>query len=115
MNDSLCEQVRAGQSRLNSANLTNANLRSAFLHTAYLSNSDLSGAGLEGATLKEAILQGANFHGTKLSSANFGYTDLTGVIKLTQEQLDDAFGNIETKLPDGFSIEIRPLDPGDKS
>jgi uncharacterized protein YjbI with pentapeptide repeats len=70
---------------LQGAKLQGAFLKEAILKGANLQGADLQGAGLERAELERAWLQGANLRGTK---------------GLTQEQLDAAYGNEETELPD---------------
>jgi Pentapeptide repeats (8 copies) len=77
---------------LTRADLTGANLTGANLTGANLSGADLSGASLGGANLTLASLSNANLTGANLSGA-----DLSG--NLTQEQLDKACGNADTKLP----------------
>ncbi len=75
---------------LQGANLTNANLQEASLVEANLQGADLSNANLQGAVLRNATLQGA---------------DLPIVLGLTQEQLDEACGDAETRLPSGLTID----------
>ena len=67
----------------------------------------LSGANLRGANLSDANLQGVN-----LSDANLQETILTGVKGLTQEQLDRACGDAETKLPHGLTVVTCPEEQG---
>jgi uncharacterized protein YjbI with pentapeptide repeats len=55
---------------------------------AHLEGAFLSEAHLEGAFLKDAHLEGAN---------------LMGANGLTQAQIDAAFGNAATKLPEGLT------------
>jgi len=62
------------------------------------------------ANLREADLQGADLHGAKLQSADLRDADLrdadlTEAEFLTQEQLDEACGDEETKLSEGLTIE----------
>jgi uncharacterized protein YjbI with pentapeptide repeats len=65
-------------------------LRGANLVEADLSGADLSGAILSGADLIKANLSGAHLDGADLSSAK----------NLTEEQLDVAYGDERTQLPD---------------
>ena len=69
-------------------------------HGADLSGADLSDANLSGANLSGANLSDANLSGANLSGAN-----LTGAKNLTQEQLDKACGNADTKLPEGLTLK----------
>jgi uncharacterized protein YjbI with pentapeptide repeats len=66
------------------ADLSGANLACASLDDANLSNADLSNANLEGANLKRANLEGAYLSKAKA---------------LTQEQINMAYGDENTKLP----------------
>jgi uncharacterized protein YjbI with pentapeptide repeats len=58
---------------------------------------DLNGADLGGADLQEANLEGAFLQGANLRGA-----DLRNVEGLTQDQIESAEINDETKLPDGL-------------
>lgn len=75
------------------ANLRGADLRGANLRGAYLIAADLSGA-----DLRVADLIGADFRDANLSGAN-----LTDSIFLTQDQLNAAKGDTNTKLPPALS------------
>ena len=76
-------------------NLEGADLRGANLEGAFLGGANLQGADLRSANLQGAVLSGANLSGANLLTARY----------LTQEQLDQACGNEQTKLPDGLKIE----------
>lgn len=88
------------QSILDGANLTRANLfgvnlqgaglPGACLRRAHLERADLTGACLEGAILEGAILKEAKLAGANLRDAK----------RLTKEQIDSAFIDETTKLPD---------------
>lgn len=71
-----------------------ADLRRVNLRTMNLSNACLAGVDMRKADLKETILQGANLQKAKLQGAR----------NLTQEQLEDAFGDESTKLPKGLEM-----------
>lgn len=105
--------------KLNGANLQKANLKRAHvdgtdLRMADFSNANLQGADLEQANLEraelknaylqEAHLIGANFRGANLQGAVLKGADLRWTRNLTQEQLDQACGDNETKLPEGLTI-----------
>jgi Pentapeptide repeats (8 copies) len=110
---------------LSGASLDHADLRAAILVMTHLNRTDFYGADLSGADLYGANLNGANLNGVNLSEADLSWADLSGadlyeaelhgtnlswadlreVIGLKQEQLDAAFGNASTQLPEGF---IRP-------
>lgn len=90
------------QANLEGANLHQANLYQANLYKANLEEADLEEANLEGAFLKEANfwgadLQRANLRGADLEGANLDHT--TG---LNRRQLEQAFGDETTTLPEGF-------------
>jgi uncharacterized protein YjbI with pentapeptide repeats len=61
-----------------------------YLTGAHLRFADLSGAHLSRADLSLADLTGANLRGAK---------------NLTQEQLDQACGNADTKPPEGLTVK----------
>jgi len=73
---------------LEDAILNGAHLEGAFLLAVHLEGADLRGAYLEGADLREAHLEGA---------------DLSRAKGLTQAQVDAAFGDAETELPEGLT------------
>ncbi len=83
------------------------NLCEADLSGAYLREAELSMADLRGATLADADL-----NGTLLDRAN-----LTKVTGLTQEQINEAWGDKDTELPEGLQrpahwleeLETKPL------
>jgi uncharacterized protein YjbI with pentapeptide repeats len=86
------------KARLDGAELSDANLEGAQLSEAHLNSADLRGANLAGASLWTAHLEGAQFEGAHLDGAN-----LRGSADLSQEQIDKARGNAETKLPEGLT------------
>lgn len=71
------------------ANLRKANLRGANLRGAYLIAADL----------READLRDSDFIGADFRDADIRGADLTGSIFLTQDQINAAKGNAQTKLP----------------
>ncbi len=94
---------------LRAADLSEATLSGANLARADLSEATLTGADLSGADLSEANLFGANLSRADLSGANLSGADLFGAKNLTQEQLDTACGDDDTKLPEGLTI--KPCEP----
>ncbi len=82
--------------------LVKADLSIADLQGANLQKADLYKANLQGANLVRANLQGANLFLAKLQGADLSGANLQGAIELTQEQLDSACGDAETKLPPGM-------------
>ena len=74
---------------LKNASLYNTNLEGAYLNFARLERAELYNARLEGTHLTFAVLEKANLTGT----------NMTGTKNLTQEQINDTFGDAGTKLP----------------
>lgn len=97
---------------LSEAFVTGADLTGAHLDKANLSGAQLrfgtllTGARLRLANLTSAHLEGADLSDADLEGAILSDADLGGVQGLSQEQLDGAVGNMNTKLPDGC---IRPV------
>lgn len=77
-----------------------------YLHQANLIAANLMGADLRGATLDASLeganLQGANLWGANLRGAFLTRANLQGATGLTQEQINQAFGDNATVLPEGF-------------
>jgi hypothetical protein len=90
---------------LRGANLTGATLREADLsRVAYLTRADLTGADLigayfTGANLTGAILREADLSGADLTRADLTRADLSRAKYLTQEHLEKAAGDENTRLP----------------
>lgn len=97
--------------------LTETDLRKAFLHKAHLEGADLRGTHLEGANLSKAHLEGAflrevhlkgadlsevHLEGADLTETHLEGADLSKAKGLKQDQIDKAFSNAETKLPEGL-------------
>jgi uncharacterized protein YjbI with pentapeptide repeats len=110
------------EANLGGANLSGADLAGADLSEAHLRSADLAGADLCQVDLREANLNGsnlsnadlvrANLSGSNLSEADCSrmnidtarlqFADFSAAVNLTQEQIDKAYGNSKTKLPDGI-------------
>ena len=86
-------------------NLQGANLVNANLQLAILTNTNLQEANLYQANLQEANLINANLQGAILRKATLQGADLPNVLGLTQEQLDEACGDAETRLPSGLKVD----------
>ena len=67
---------------------------------------------LANVSIPEANLSYANLSGANLSGANLSGADLRGGGGLTQTQLDEACGDANTKLPEGFKPP-KPCSTGD--
>ena len=97
--------------QLQGANLTDVDLQGADLWDAHLQTADLWDAQLQGADCRRAGFQGADLWDAKFDSAttlrdaNLSYASLRGVdfskTKITQEQLNSAFGDSSVILPSG--------------
>jgi hypothetical protein len=85
-------------------NLRNSNLRGVDLTRTSLVDADLSGADLSRAILDGATMTRANLKGAILARARLDGADLRGVKNLTQEQLDEACGDDQTRLSGNLSI-----------
>lgn len=93
------DQCQLSSARLISADLAGASFAGADLRRADLTNADLSGADLSNADFTGAILRG-----TRLNSASIGGAVLIETTGLDQEQLDEALGDSDTAVPEGFRI-----------
>ena len=98
--------------KLGMANLRRADLRAVNLSGADLSFADLSGAHLHGADLSTVDLSGANLSEVKLFGSNLSEADLSTAEGLTQEQINDAWGDKDTKLPKGLNKPAQWLRKG---
>ena len=94
------QRANLSGSNLLGAMLTNANLHGtdlsfANLHGVNFNGTNLQDAALFTANLEDAYLKDANLQGTDIRN-----TDLSEVKGLTQEQVDSAVSDVNTKLPD---------------
>jgi hypothetical protein len=87
-------RANLGGAYLGEADLRSANLERAYLRSANLAGADLGRANLSGADLREAYFDGADLRGANLSG-----TYLFNAKRLTQEQIDEAYGDSTTELP----------------
>lgn len=85
------EGARLGRAHLEGVRLHGAHLEDAFLYETHLEGAWLEGAHLEGAWLPEAHLEGAF---------------LVAAAGMTQDQLDQAFGDEKTILPEGLTRPV---------
>lgn len=88
--------------QLINANFAEADLAGSVFAGANLRHADLSRADLSDANLSGADLTAAQLRATKLLSANIAGTILIGTTGLEQEQLDGAFGDAGTAVPERF-------------
>lgn len=90
------------------ANLSRAHLLRADLTGAFLVEANLTGAFLGGANLTGAFLPVANLTRADLQEANLRGVDLSGVKGLTQDDIDMAITDENTRLPHYLR---KPADP----
>jgi len=86
---------------LRGARLNTAKLGGAFLTDARLAQANLTQAELDGADLRRADLSGADLSGAELGEADLSSANLQTAKNLTQQQIEKARGNADTKLPEG--------------
>jgi uncharacterized protein YjbI with pentapeptide repeats len=85
---------------LTDADLEYTSLKGSNVSQAHLVNTDLSNADLSDANLYHSFLSNVDLSGTDLSGADLSDVDLRKDTGLTQEQIDEAVGNENTRLPD---------------
>ncbi len=95
--------------KLMKAQLQGANLNGADLSFAYLMQADLTGADLTEVDFNSAVLSEANLNGANLEDADFTEAylcgvDLSQVLNLTCDQLELAYLDRDTRLPDYLKI-----------
>lgn len=103
-------EAELGKADLRGADLRGADLRRAMLQGADLRGADLQGADLQGANLRDAKLQLAKMQevvlleadtsGANFSSAILVSADLSVSQNMTQVQINSAFGDASTILPE---------------
>jgi hypothetical protein len=98
----LCEAHLEG-TVLYDAHLEGATLNDAHLKGARLSGAHLEGAHLEWADLERAGLHRAHLNGATLTDAHLKGVDLRDAIGVTQAQIDLAYGDAYTLLPEGLT------------
>ncbi len=94
-----------------------SDLSGANMHEGNFVRNDFTGANLAGASLEGAIAPRALFYDANLAGTSFKRTflyyrrfegaDLRKVEGMTQEQLDQACGDEQTKLPPGLTVPAR--------
>jgi len=72
---------------------------------ANFSGATFRGTDLSGANLAHANLDGADLTGAVMTITSIKGTDLTHARGLTQQQLDSACGDAETKVPAGLAVK----------
>jgi uncharacterized protein YjbI with pentapeptide repeats len=92
-------------------NLTGANFDRATavlmcMSFANFTDATFRGTDLSGANLAHATLDGADLSGAILTITSIKGTDLTTARGLTQQQLDAACGDADTKAPAGLTVHV---------
>ncbi len=92
------------KAQLQGANLSGADLSYAYLMQADLTGADLSGVDFNSAVLSEATLNGANLEDADFTEAYLCGVDLSQTLNLTCDQLELAYLDRNTRLPDYLQI-----------
>jgi Pentapeptide repeats (8 copies) len=96
------KRVILAEANLSGATLWGANLREAKLSRANLSEALVWGYVTRKTDLRQANLTGADLTGANLNNVGLTGADLTGAEPFAQAELELAFGNKDTKLPEGL-------------
>src|SRR5690349_15499234 len=96
-------QADLSRAALEHATLIGADLTEAYLLQANLAHARLAGADLSGANLSNACLDHADLKEAQLAEATLCGASLKGARNLTQAQIDQAYGDRETRLPAGLT------------
>lgn len=91
---------------LHGANFDGANATLMCMSFANFTGASFRGTELSGANLAHAKLDGADMTGAKTAITSFLGTDLRKVKGLTQDQVNAACGDAQTKLPPGLTVHI---------
>ncbi len=106
MSHAVLTSANLTSSSFEGASMSEADLTAANLTEAQLADADLSHALLIGTNLSRASLRRADLRRADLTGAILDGADLTEAVGLTQDQLADAVGDADTRLPwDGFGNE----------
>jgi hypothetical protein len=84
------------------SDFSGSDLREANLFRADLSEAKFVGAMLDAACMCHADFSGADLDGASLNGTQLFGADLSGCRNLTQERIDAAFGDADTRLPVGL-------------
>ncbi len=74
------------------------------LRGANLTGANLTGANLSSANLQRATIVGTNFKGTDLLETKLKKTDLSQALNLGPEEVDQAFIDEKTRVPDYLEV-----------
>lgn len=109
MVDANLTKAEMSRANLASVDLTRADLRKAELQRTNLEGSKLDRANLTGAVLartnfRKASLQGTHMMQARMFRTQFEGVNLSGVVGLTQAQLEASCGDAATRLPAGLTM-----------
>src|SRR5262245_7402090 len=100
-------QTDLSRAALEHATLIDADLSGAYLLQANLAHARLAGANLSGANLNNARLDHADLKEARLTEAKLCGASLKDARNLTQTQIDQAYGDEDTRLPAGLTLPVR--------
>jgi hypothetical protein len=109
------KDANLSEAHLEGADLSVAQLEGANLVEAHLEGADLLRTHLEGASLLRAHLEGASLAWAHLEYAGLHAAHLEGARALHQEQIEQASGDAETRLPAGLSHPAHWLKPAGRT
>ncbi|MEM7059599.1 MAG: pentapeptide repeat-containing protein [Pseudomonadota bacterium] len=108
------EGADLSEARMERANLREARMDKANLCEARMERADFSGARMEGAHLDAALMEDANLFLARFQFADLRdwniartylrYADFSDAMNLSQDAVNSAFGDVETKLPEGITL-----------
>lgn len=100
--------ARMTHSNFSGSDFSNAVLARADASYSRFISADFTNADLINSRCRHAIFHGARFHGARLRGADISGADFRRTTGLTQEQLMQACGDHETRLPPGLSVPSCP-------
>jgi hypothetical protein len=103
----LTVSTNLANSHLSGANFANARLEEVNFTGGAINQAYFDGVKLYKANFSNSYLYAASFGDAELVETDFSGANLTAVMGLTQDQLNDAIGDSGTILPPGLSIPIK--------
>ena len=97
-------QADLSLSIMNRTSFAGADLRDVEAYGAVFSSANFAGADLSNASFVGVHLQGANLRGARLSGTNLSGAEIDAARGLSQAQLNQACGDVSTRLPAGLRI-----------
>ncbi|RFB04643.1 pentapeptide repeat-containing protein [Parvularcula marina] len=84
--------------------LSGATMAGTRFDEARFERTDMRQADFSATSFRGAVLLNTKLHGSSLAAANLSGADLSTVLGLTQDQLNRACGDADTRLPEGYTI-----------